>query len=109
VQVVFAPQSRIQLSPYDIEKCVGALVEIAQALRNELAFFEEARSFNRKRNADRHYVRVRLEDRAELLLVERDGCNDGLKLHHQVRMALGDVLPCRFVFEELGEISFRKH
>ncbi|MFM0079369.1 hypothetical protein P0D72_10865 [Paraburkholderia sediminicola] len=61
------------------------------------------------RDADCHYVKVRLEDRAELLLVERNGCNDGLERHHHIRMASGNVLPYRFVFEELGEMSFRKH
>ncbi|MGF6725991.1 hypothetical protein P3T43_005376 [Paraburkholderia sp. GAS41] len=60
-------------------------------------------------DVDRHYARVRLEDRAELLRVERNGCKNGLELHHQVWMALGNILPCRFVFEELGEIPFRKH
>lgn len=55
------------------------------------------------------YVGFRLERRAELLLVERNRCDNGLELRHQVRMALGNVLPRRFVFEELGEIPFRKH
>ncbi|WP_167444557.1 hypothetical protein [Paraburkholderia bryophila] len=61
------------------------------------------------RGVDRRYVRVRLEDRAELLLVEGNGCNDGLERHHQIRMTLSNVLPRRIVFEELDEISFRKH
>lgn len=58
---------------------------------------------------DGNCVRARLEDRAELLLVERNGRNDGLELRHQVWMALGNVLPCRFIFEKLREISLRKH
>ncbi|MFM0273540.1 hypothetical protein PQQ59_23340 [Paraburkholderia aspalathi] len=61
------------------------------------------------RGVDRRYVRVRLEGRAELLLVERNGCNDGLELRHQIRMTLDNVFPRRIVFQELGEISFRKH
>ncbi|MCX4177524.1 MULTISPECIES: hypothetical protein [Paraburkholderia] len=61
------------------------------------------------RSVDRRYVRVRLKGRAELLLVERNGCNDGLERHHQIRMTLSKVLPRRIVFEELDEISFRKH
>lgn len=57
----------------------------------------------------RHYVRVRLEGRAALLLVERNGCDDGLELGHQIRVALSNVLPSRFIFEKLREVSLRKH
>lgn len=42
-------------------------------------------------------AKVRLKGRAELLLLERNGCNDRLELHYQVRMALRNVLPCSWL------------
>lgn len=61
-----------------------------------------------QRSVDRCYVGVRPEGSAELLPGEKDGCNDGLEPHHQIRTVLGDVLTCRFVFKELAENSRQK-
>lgn len=56
-----------------------------------------------------HYAMARLDDCAALLLVEGNGCDDGFELHHQIWMTLGNVLPCGFIFEKLGEVPFRQH